>query len=94
MERPARSLASVATVRHIVAEHAAIPSESTPDGDLIYPRDQLYGDIFTDEDSLDLIDIVMGIEEALGVEIGDKEAAALATVEDLVHLWEASEFRA
>jgi hypothetical protein len=39
-----------------------------------------------DLDSLDVVELVMALEEELGVKISDKEAEKIKTVEDIVRL--------
>ncbi|MFH1088504.1 MAG: acyl carrier protein [Patescibacteria group bacterium] len=38
-----------------------------------------------DADSLDIVELIMAIEEASNVKIPDKEAEAIATVQDLIN---------
>ncbi len=52
------------------------------------PRDKVKPEAsFVDDlgaDSLDLVELVMGMEEAFGMEISDEEAEKLRTVKDVI----------
>lgn len=53
----------------------------------IEPSDNLVEDLSAD--SLDIVEIVMGIEEEFGIDIEDREAEQLHTVQNILHLIEA-----
>jgi acyl carrier protein len=52
----------------------------------INPEDNLVEDLTAD--SLDIVEIVMGIEEEFDIDIEDREAEKLHTVQDIVSLIE------
>ena len=58
------------------------------EGDLITMDTHLMKDL--EADSLDAVEIIMGIEDEFGIEIPDEEAEKFQTVSDLVNYVEAN----
>lgn len=64
------------TVRTIVVEQLGI------DADMVQLDTNLMRDL--EADSLDAVEIILGVEESFGIDIPDEEAEKLETVRDLV----------
>lgn len=64
------------TVRNIVVEQLGI------DADMVQLNTNLMRDL--EADSLDAVEIILGVEESFGIDIPDEEAEKLETVRDLV----------
>jgi len=73
MDETALRQAVFATLRRIAPE--VVPGELAPDRPL---RDQV------DLDSIDWLNFLLGLHDALGVEIPETDYAALVTLDDLV----------
>jgi acyl carrier protein len=69
-----------AKVRFLIADHLAVPLGAVRD-DAHLARD-------LGADSLDLVELSMRLEEALGILIADEESEACATVGDAIDLVE------
>jgi acyl carrier protein len=67
-------------VRKIIADQLSVP------GDTVTESSTLAGDL--PADSLDRVEIVMELEEKLGVEIPEEDVEKLSTVGDLVRYLE------
>ena len=64
------------TIRDIVVEHLGV------DADMVQMDTNLMKDL--EADSLDAVEIILGVEEAFGLDIPDEEAEKFETVKDLV----------
>ncbi|MBQ6582392.1 MAG: acyl carrier protein [Mogibacterium sp.] len=64
------------TIRDLIAEQLGI------DADVIEMDTNLMKDL--EADSLDAVEIILGIEESFGIDIPDEEAEKFETVRDLV----------
>ena len=64
------------TIRDIVVEQLGV------DADMVQMDTNLMKDL--EEDSLDAVEIILGVEEAFGLDIPDEEAEKFETVKDLV----------
>jgi acyl carrier protein len=73
-------MALLEEVREIIADQLSVP------GDTVTESSTLTGDL--PADSLDRVEIVMELEEKLGVEIPEEDVEQLTTVGDLVHYLE------
>lgn len=67
-------------VRRIVSEHLGVPIES------VTPEARIVDDL--QPDSLDVVELVMGVEEGFGIEVPDEAADRVATVGDAIALVE------
>ena len=65
-----------ATIRDIVVEQLGV------DADMVQMDTNLMKDL--EADSLDAVEIILGVEEAFGLDIPDEEAEKFETVKDLV----------
>ncbi len=68
------------TIRKIIAEQLDVQA-----GEVVLEAS------FTDDlgaDSLDLVELVMGMEEEFGIEISDEEAERIQTVQDAINFVE------
>ena len=64
------------TIRDIVVEQLGV------DADMVQMDTNLMKDV--EADSLDAVEIILGVEEAFGLDIPDEEAEKFETVKDLV----------
>ena len=64
------------TIRDIVVEQFGV------DADMVQMDTNLMKDL--EADSLDAVEIILGVEEAFGLDIPDEEAEKFETVKDLV----------
>ena len=64
------------TIREIVVEQLGV------DADMVQMDTNLMKDL--EADSLDAVEIILGVEEAFGLDIPDEEAEKFETVKDLV----------
>lgn len=64
------------TIRDIVVEQLGV------DADMVQMDTSLMKDL--EADSLDAVEIILGVEEAFGLDIPDEEAEKFETVKDLV----------
>ena len=64
------------TIRDIVVEQLGV------DADMVQMDTNLMKDL--EADSLDAVEIILGVEEAFGLDIPDEEAEKFETVKDLV----------
>lgn len=64
------------TIRDIVVEQLGV------DADMVQMDTNLMKDL--EADSLDAVEIILGVEEAFGLDITDEEAEKFETVKDLV----------
>ena len=64
------------TIRDIVVEQLGL------DADMVQMDTNLMKDL--EADSLDAVEIILGVEEAFGLDIPDEEAEKFETVKDLV----------
>lgn len=64
------------TIRDIVVEQLGV------DADMVKMDTNLMKDL--EADSLDAVEIILGVEEAFGLDIPDEEAEKFETVKDLV----------
>lgn len=64
------------TIRDIVVEQLGV------DADMVRMDTNLMKDL--EADSLDAVEIILGVEEAFGLDIPDEEAEKFETVKDLV----------
>ncbi|WP_314021532.1 acyl carrier protein [Mogibacterium diversum] len=64
------------TIRDIVVEQLGV------DADMVQMDTNLMKDL--EADSLDAVEIILGVEEAFGLDIPDEEAEKFETVNDLV----------
>ena len=64
------------TIRDIVVEQLGV------DADMVQMDTNLMKDL--EADSLDAVEIILGVEEAVGLDIPDEEAEKFETVKDLV----------
>lgn len=64
------------TIRDIVVEQLGV------DADMVQMETNLMKDL--EADSLDAVEIILGVEEAFGLDIPDEEAEKFETVKDLV----------
>ena len=64
------------TIRDIVVEQLGV------DDDMVQMDTNLMKDL--EADSLDAVEIILGVEEAFGLDIPDEEAEKFETVKDLV----------
>ena len=64
------------TVRDLVVEQLGV------DADMVQMDTNLMKDL--EADSLDAVEIILGVEEAFGLDIPDEEAEKFETVKDLV----------
>ena len=64
------------TIRDIVVEQLGV------DADMVQMDTKLMKDL--EADSLDAVEIILGVEEAFGLDIPDEEAEKFETVKDLV----------
>ena len=64
------------TIRDIVVEQLGV------DADMVQTDTNLMKDL--EADSLDAVEIILGVEEAFGLDIPDEEAEKFETVKDLV----------
>lgn len=64
------------TIRDIVVEQLGV------DADMVQMGTNLMKDL--EADSLDAVEIILGVEEAFGLDIPDEEAEKFETVKDLV----------
>lgn len=64
------------TIRDIVVEQLGV------DADMVQIDTNLMKDL--EADSLDAVEIILGVEEAFGLDIPDEEAEKFETVKDLV----------
>lgn len=64
------------TIRDIVVEQLGV------DADMVQRDTNLMKDL--EADSLDAVEIILGVEEAFGLDIPDEEAEKFETVKDLV----------
>ncbi|WP_314923360.1 acyl carrier protein [Mogibacterium diversum] len=64
------------TIRDIVVEQLGV------DADMVQMNTNLMKDL--EADSLDAVEIILGVEEAFGLDIPDEEAEKFETVNDLV----------
>ena len=64
------------TIRDLVVEQIGI------DADMVQMDTNLMKDL--EADSLDAVEIILGVEEAFGIEIPDEEAEKFETVRDFV----------
>lgn len=64
------------TIRDIVVEQLGV------DADMVQMNTNLMKDL--EADSLDAVEIILGVEEAFGLDIPDEEAEKFETVKDLV----------
>ena len=64
------------TIRDIVVEQLGV------DADMVQMDTNLMKDL--EADSLDAVEIILGVEEAFGLDIPDEEAEKFVTVKDLV----------
>lgn len=64
------------TVRDLVVEQLGV------DADMVQMDTSLMKDL--EADSLDAVEIILGVEEAFGLDIPDEEAEKFETVKDLV----------
>ena len=64
------------TIRDIVVEQLSV------DADMVQMDTNLMKDL--EADSLDAVEIILGVEEAFGLDIPDEEAEKFETVKDLV----------
>lgn len=63
-------------IRDLVVEQLGI------DADMVKPETNMMKDL--EADSLDAVEIILGIEEEFGLDIPDEEAEKFETVQDLV----------
>lgn len=63
-------------LRKIIAEQLGVEESK------VVPEATFAGDL--DADSLDLVELIMSLEEAFGVEIPDEDAEKLLTVQDAI----------
>jgi acyl carrier protein len=63
-------------IRDLVVEQLGI------DADMVKPETNMMKDL--EADSLDAVEIILGIEEEFGIDIPDEEAEKFETVQDLV----------
>ncbi|KAF9623188.1 hypothetical protein IFM89_037769 [Coptis chinensis] len=71
---------TVEKVCEIVRKQLALPAESTLSGDSKFSA--------LGADSLDTVEIVMGLEEAFGISVEEESAQSIATVQDAADLIE------
>lgn len=64
------------TIRDIVVEQLGV------DADMVQMDTNLMKDL--EADSLDAVEIILGVEEAFGLDIPDEEAEKFETIKDLV----------
>ncbi|ASS37761.1 acyl carrier protein [Mogibacterium pumilum] len=64
------------TIRDLVVEQLGV------DADMVQMDTSLIKDL--EADSLDAVEIILGVEEAFGLDIPDEEAEKFETVQDLV----------
>lgn len=69
------------TVKKLVVEQLDV------DPALITPETNLMKDL--EADSLDAVEVILGVEEAFGIEIPDEDAEKFETVQDIVDYIEA-----
>ena len=70
--------ASAMKVREVLAEHLGVNLMD------VIPEAKLVNDLGAD--SLDAVEVVMAVEEAFSIEIGDDEAEKLVTVQDFIDI--------
>ncbi|GMN46486.1 hypothetical protein TIFTF001_015679 [Ficus carica] len=71
---------TVKKVSEIVKKQLALPDDSTVDGESKFAA--------LGADSLDTVEIVMGLEEAFGITVEEESAQSIATVQDAADLIE------